>query len=127
MNKKVKNLFTSIGICVFFGIIGGWLTGDALEIWFKQINQPWYSLPLTGWYSVGCLYYLMIIVILSWFKQINQPWYSLPLTGWYSVGCLYYLMIIVILYRLLNEGGKFKASLLAGERFGERFSRAREK
>ncbi|MEQ8537221.1 MAG: tryptophan-rich sensory protein [Coleofasciculus sp. D1-CHI-01] len=94
MNKKVKNLFTSIGICVFFGIIGGWLTGDALETWFKQINQPWYSLPLTGWYSVGCLYYLMIIVIL---------------------------------YRLLNEGGKFKASLLAGERFGERFSRAREK
>jgi len=33
----------------------------------------------------------------------------------------------MLLRFFFTEGGEFKASLLAGERFGERFSRSREK
>jgi len=62
--EKLKNLLLSIGICFIFAIIGGLLTGDALNNWFAQINHPWFSLPLWGWYIVGGLYYMMTIAIL---------------------------------------------------------------
>lgn len=62
--KNIQSLLLSIGICITFAIIGGLLTGDSLEVWFAEIKQPWFSLPLTGWYVVGGLYYIMAIIIL---------------------------------------------------------------
>ncbi|NEN25248.1 tryptophan-rich sensory protein [Cryomorpha ignava] len=66
---RVKNLLSAIGISLMFAVIGGLLTGDALENWFAEINQPWFSLPLWGWYIVGGLYYFMVIIIL--FRLFN--------------------------------------------------------
>lgn len=62
--RNLKYLLLSIGICVAFALIGGLLTGNSLENWFTEIKHPWFSLPLTGWYVVGGLYYIMTIVIL---------------------------------------------------------------
>lgn len=61
---NLRYLLLSITICVVFAIIGGLLTGDSLETWFTQIRHPWFSLPLTGWYVIGGLYYIMAIAIL---------------------------------------------------------------
>lgn len=61
---KLKSLLLSIGICLLFAIIGGLLTGDSLDNWFSEINQPWFSPPLWGWYIVGGLYYIMSITVL---------------------------------------------------------------
>lgn len=63
-NRNLLYLLLSIGICVVFALIGGLLTGNSLESWFTEITHPWFSLPLTGWYIVGGLYYIMTIAIL---------------------------------------------------------------
>lgn len=62
--SNLKYLLLSIGICFLFAIIGGLLTGNSLENWFTEIKHPWFSLPMTGWYIIGGLYYLMTIAIL---------------------------------------------------------------
>lgn len=61
---NLKYLLLSVGICVVFAITGGLLTGDSLEDWFTEIKHPWFSLPLTGWYIIGGLYYIMATAIL---------------------------------------------------------------
>ncbi len=70
-NNRTKNLTLSIGICVFFAVLGGLLTGDALDNWFQEISQPWFALPLWGWYVVGGLYYVMSIIVL--FNILSVP------------------------------------------------------
>lgn len=62
--RNLQYLLLSIGICLAFALIGGLLTGNSLENWFTEINHPWFSLPLAGWYIVGVLYYIMAIAIL---------------------------------------------------------------
>ncbi len=62
--ENLKYLLLSFAICGVFAIIGGLLTGDSLENWFTEIKHPWFSLPLTGWYIVGVVYYIMSITIL---------------------------------------------------------------
>ncbi len=64
MKENFKYLLISCTICLVFAIIGGLLTGDSLESWFVEIKHPWFSLPITGWYIVGVLYYIMAIAIL---------------------------------------------------------------
>lgn len=86
-NNKVKNLLFSIGICLVFAIIGGILTGDALESWFIEINHPWFSLPLWGWYIVGGFYYIMVIIIL--FRLFNAAKSSDKSTSiWLTIGMI---------------------------------------
>ncbi len=67
MMKKgtLKNILLSLAICFGFAVIGGLLTGDALENWFVEIKHPWFSLPLWGWYIVAGTYSLIAIVLLS--------------------------------------------------------------
>lgn len=72
--KNLKYLLLSIGICFVFAIFGGLLTGNSLENWFTEIEHPWFSLPLTGWYIVGGLYYIMAIAILYQLLIVkNEP------------------------------------------------------
>ena len=60
----LRALLLSIAICLVFATLGGLLTGNSLERWFAELEHPWFSLPLTGWYLVGGLYYLMAMAIL---------------------------------------------------------------
>ncbi len=71
MTVKGKNLLLSLALCLSFALIGGLLTGDALEGWFQYLNQPWYALPLWGWYIVGGLYYGITFTLL--YRVFNLP------------------------------------------------------
>ena len=60
----LRALLLSIAICLVFATLGGLLTGNSLEHWFAELEHPWFSLPMKGWYLVGGLYYLMAMAIL---------------------------------------------------------------
>ena len=60
----LRALLLSIAICLVFATLGGLLTGNSLERWFAELEHPWFSLPMKGWYLVGGLYYLMAMAIL---------------------------------------------------------------
>ncbi|MCG8326497.1 MAG: tryptophan-rich sensory protein [Chitinophagales bacterium] len=62
--KRIKGLFITISAILFTALAGNMFVGDALNKWFITLNQPWYSLPLWGWYIVGILYYCIASYIL---------------------------------------------------------------
>lgn len=70
MSRVLKSLLLSIGICIFFAAVGGLLTGDALETWYPSLRQPSFALPMWGWYIVGIIYYVIVVVVL--FRILNR-------------------------------------------------------
>lgn len=63
--KKSIAIGIAVAICVAFAVIGGLLTGDAIETWFAQLRQPAFALPVWGWMIVGLCYYIISITVLS--------------------------------------------------------------
>jgi len=70
MKRGLKIILISIIICALFAVLGGLLMGEGSSDWLLTLNQPWYSLPLWGWYIVGAVYYIMCITIL--YRVLSQ-------------------------------------------------------
>lgn len=132
---QLTKLLMAIGICVAFAILGGLLTGDALESWFAQLRQPWFALPMWGWYLVGGLYYIMAIVILYrllsttaspdraiaiWLTIAmvagNEFWnylfFGLQSTYWAFLGLLPFSLVVAALFFVLWRWQRTTARIL---------------
>ncbi|NBI29880.1 TspO/MBR family protein [Chengkuizengella marina] len=64
------SLLLSISIVFTLAILGNIFVGDALTVWYAQLNKPWYLVPLWFFIIVGILYYIMGGIIL--YRQINR-------------------------------------------------------
>ncbi|ELK46875.1 tryptophan-rich sensory protein, partial [Halobacillus sp. BAB-2008] len=64
----IKPILISISVVIFFAVVGNIFVGDALTVWYANLNKPWYLVPLWIFIVVGVLYYIMSGFIL--YRQI---------------------------------------------------------
>ncbi|MDZ5784599.1 TspO/MBR family protein [Marinococcus luteus] len=51
-------------------VLGNAFVGNALTVWYAELNKPWYLVPLWFFIVVGVLYYIMGTVIL--YRQMDK-------------------------------------------------------
>ena len=54
----------TIAICVVMALLGGILTGNSLNVWYRSLVKPWWQIPLWTFVSIGVIGYVMDAVIL---------------------------------------------------------------
>lgn len=66
----MKPLLISVSVVAAFAVLGNAFLGDALTVWYAQLDKPWYLVPLWFFIIVGILYYLMAAIIL--YRQLRN-------------------------------------------------------
>lgn len=63
-NLQKRPLLRAIVICAILALWGSLLVGDALETWYPTLIKPTWLVPLSVFYVVGVLYYLLFTFVL---------------------------------------------------------------